>query len=299
MVRTRSGKATTSEEKKEDSKKIKSPKRTEAAQVPHVSFDGNVIDQPGKTYLKSPTVHSSRNRTFAFPSDATTGNALKTKFKQSPFFFTTSSLGIFILTLTVWACWVHLGGNAFSTKLQFLNLVLVIHIIDIVANFCNEICDGARNTDAAFFFTEAAMNVSETMLFLYSVSSSGSPSFVAVSLVVGAMFPVCWLNVRMRDEDKMWVRLIAYAVLAVAMATNWKSIGEESRLLVYAVLAFNAMIADVFDFPDNCTSYQWCDGMVLLMRSIGCYFLVTFELLRQSNALFTGHETQAMKLMGY
>jgi len=267
--------------------------------VPHVSFDSNVIDHPGKTYLKSPTVNSSRNKTFAFPSSGSRWAVLKTKSRESPFFFASSTVAILILAMTSWASWAQSGGDIFSTRLQFLNLVLAIHVVDVWANVCNEICDGASNTDAAFFFTEAATNVSETMLFLYSVSSSGSPSFVAVSLVVGAMFPVCWLNVRMRDADKMWVRLLAYAVLAVAFASNWQSIAGDSRLLVYASSVFVAMVADVLDFPDNCTSYQWCDGLVAVTRSAGCYLLVTHELLRQSNALFTGHETAAMKVMGF
>lgn len=311
MVRTRSGKATTTAEKKEIKKigkKIKSPpkpamkspqRNKDAAAAAHVSFDSDVNDQPGKTYLKSPTVNSSKNKGFTFPGGKSSAwSLLKSKLQDSPFFFTASLVAMGIIQFTTWSLWVQLGGNT-GTIFQFLFLVLAIHQVDIVANLCNEILDGSLNSDSAFFFTEAGVNVSEVMLFLYSVHPTASPSFVAIALVVGTMFPACWMNVRFRDQDKIWVRCLAYGVLTISLVSNWSAIYEDQRLFCYASFVAYAMIADILDLPDNYVEYQWCDGMVLVMRSVGCYLLITHQLLKGSRSDMTVHENQVMRMLGF
>lgn len=309
MVRTRSGKATTSEENKEIpkiGKKIKSPQRSamkspkKSELASHVSFDSNVNDQPGKTYLKSPTVATSRNKGFSFPSlgGRSRWSLLKSSVKESPFFFVACLMAMCIIHYTTGALWVHQGGNT-NTLFQFIFLVLAVHQVDIVANICNELLDGTMNSDSAFFFTEAGVNVSEVLLFLYSVHPTASPSFAMIALVVGLMFPVCWMNVRFMDDDKIWIRCLAYAVLIISLATNWESIMGNTRMLWYASLVGCAMIVDLFDLPDNYTPYHVCDGMVLLMRSAGCYMLITNEMLKGSRATMTVHESQVMRMLGF
>jgi len=322
MVRTRSGKATTKEEdedtvvetKAKPSKTTKAPKtkkpeplqttkepaksKPDAAAAAHVSFESNVKDQPGKTYLKSPTVKSLTNA-FSFPAIQSKGCLFKEKLIKSPFFFAASLSAMLILTFTVFTVRQQLSG-ASSTLFQFLFLVLAVHELDIVANVFNELVDGSSNSDAAFFFTEAGLNVSEVMLFLYAVHPEGTPSFVTIAFVVGAMFPACWMNVRFRDEDKLWVRMLAYTVLTVCLMMNGRAILEDKRLFIYTSFVTYAMIADLLDLPDAHTSLSWCDGMVMVLRSLGCYFLVTQTMLRTvGGAHMTAHEKQMMEMVGF
>lgn len=311
MVRTRSGKATTTEEKKEVQKsqiekKMKSPKAAPKAlkqqkspQVNHVTFDRNVNDQPGKSYLKSPSIKSSGNKSFSFPSsNSSWWSTFKSGWKQSPFFFTTSFVALSISIFTAWTVWVELKGVT-STLLQFLFLVLAIHQVDIGANLMNRILDGDMNSDSAYFFTESALNLSEVMLFLYTINTVGSTSVVGIALVVTFMFPACWLNVRFRDEDKLWVRIMAYIVLMGTLAVNWEGIMENERLLCYSGLVVCAMTADILDLPDNYTQFEWCDGLVMMLRSVACYSLITHELLKNTYSNSTVQESQMMRLFGF
>lgn len=310
MVRTRSGKATTNEEKKESQKmqkKMKSPKAVSSGlkdpksppQVNHVSFEGDVNDQPGKAYLKSPSITSTKNKSFAFPSSRINWcSKFKSSWKQSPFFFTASFLALSFSLFTAWTVWVELKGVT-NTLLQFLFLVLAIHQVDIGSNLMNRVLDGDMNSDSAYFFTESALNLSEVMLFLYTANSIGSTSVVAIALVVTLMFPACWLNVRFRDEDKLWVRVLAYIVLMVTLALNYESIMVNERLIAYTSMVVCAMMSDILDVPDNYAALEWCDGLVMMMRSVACYSLMTHELLKNSYSPVTVQEGQMMGLLGY
>lgn len=316
MVRTRSGKATTAKEEEDKvgnkmtspkskpkaSKKTKTPKgnksNSDAAAAAHVSFERDVKDQPGKTYIKSPTAKSLK-KVFSFRmSGDGKGTTLTLKLRESPFFFTVSIVAMLLLSFTAVTVWAQLGV-ASPTLFQFLILVLCIHQLDIVANVCNELLDGNSNSDAAFFFTEAAMNVSEVMLFSYSVHPDGTPSFVGIAFVVGAMFPACWMNVRFRDEDQVWVRALAYVVLTGYLVFNGMTIIGDKRLFCYASFVAYAMIADLFDLPDKYTSNSYCDGMVMVLRSFGCYLLVTYTMLKSGGSDVTVHEMQMMKMLGF
>jgi len=328
MVRTRSGKATTREVDEDTAveKKVKQP--TKASKAPktkkpepsnavkesanagkaevkskpgagaaaHVSFENNVKDQPGKTYLKSPTVKSLK-KAFTFPSINSKGAAFREKLRKSPFFFSSSLCAMLVLTLSALTVRDQISGT--STLAQFVLLVLAVHFLDIVANVFNEVVDGKSNSDAAFFFTEAGLNVSEVMLFLHTVHPSGTPSFVTIAFVVGSMFPACWLNVRFRDDDKMWVRMLAYAVLVGCLLVNAAAVSQDRRLCLYGFLVVHAMLVDLLDVPDAYTPLSWCDGMVMVLRSIGCYVLVTHSLLRTGGASLTGFEMEMVRMVGF
>jgi len=296
MVRTRSGKATSKEdlavpmiEKKtktpQKAKKAKKASKAPAAaakdaEEPRVSFDKDVNDLPGKSYLKSPRVKlSSRKKSLTL---STTTSYLWDNVKDSPFFFSSSVFALMICGLIQLTVWSQLQGNT-GTLLQFLFMVVHIHQADIMANIMNRLLDGDMNSDCAYFFTESALNVSEVMLLLYTVSKMGETSFVTIAIVVTLMFPACWLNVRFREEDKLWVRCLAYAVLVGCVAMNWKVIESDMRLQRYAICTAIAMVMDIFDLPDGFISkWEMCDGVVMVLRSAGCYMLITHELLKNN-----------------
>lgn len=192
-------------------------------------------------------------------------------------------------TFTLWACFVALAvlivcGDSVYWQMgakypdfHFLALVLAIHVFDVLTNFVNEFKGNGR-LDVAILFTEAAVNASEALVF---VNLMGGATYMCIMVVVISTFNVLSLNIGWKDEERLWVRAMAYVVLGSCFAMFGDFI-HNTRLTAFASAFSVALVMDIFDFPDKPLGARMCEGSVMLCRSIGVYMLITADLLKDT-----------------
>jgi len=190
--------------------------------------------------------------------------------------------GLFVLSIAA----VSIYGETPSENLLLMALALALHAFDILTNFCNELLDsGHLNT--MILFTECALNLSETFLLLWIVQQS---SFLWVSLICLLSINFLSFNVKFKDDEKIWVRIMAYLILCVCCGAQYEFMQQHARLTAYAIFLLLAMLVDVADFPDRCFSLSVCDALWSFFRSVGFYMLLTQTCL-SSEQSFTTYES--------
>eukprot|EP01084_Bolivina_argentea_P249483 417658_1 len=275
MVRTRSGKSTTSAEKIQDQK---APPKKSPTKTPRKSPIKSPRKSPRKSPMKSPTKPSIKT------------NQDKNGFGQ--FFVDLSFWNPTDKTFTFYACFMALfvlGTAGYSvygmidTKYPdfcFFALILIIRCFDIATNVCNELLRRNHLQDV-ILFTESATNAAEIFLLLFMVQKS---SQYYVTGVVVSLFCVLALNVKYKDEDKIWVRLVTYWEFIAFVALNYEYVIAEERVRAYFSFVFVSMILDAFDFPDQyLNGSKMCEGLIIVARSCGIYALLTAQVLSQGN----------------
>jgi len=330
MVRTRSGKSTTQAEKKEEKKAQLSAKQTESpagSQPPQPTPQSplnagiNTIKKllsPIKSPFKSPFFSSNASSTAAPFSNllnspsAKLGSPMKSpsRMPRIPKLPWHRQLGQDLAvwsptekTFTLWAC---LGSLAVLIacsesvywqigvkypEFYFLSLALFIHAVDVLTNFLNEFNGG---WDTAIYFTEAAVNASEALLFINIMDGS---SYLCVMTMMICVFNVLSLNISYKDEERLWVRAMAYAVLGVCFGI-FSDFVNSTRLVAFVCAFTMAMVLDMADFPDKWISLRMCEGLVMMCRSIGVYMLITADVLNNSKLQFTKMEQQLKAMIG-
>jgi len=335
MVRTRSGKSTTQAEKKEEKKAQLSAKQSETPANPKptpasplnvgISAIKKVLS-PLVSPFKNPfvsTIPNTIKKSVPTPSPAPLSTLLNSPFAKlaSPIKSPSRMPRVPKLawhlqlaqdltvwkptekTFTLWACLVALAVLVMCCdsvywqigvkypEFHFLAVVLFIHAVDVLTNFLNEFKGG---WDVAIFFTEAAVNASEALLFINIMNGS---SYLCVMTMMIGTFNVLSLNIGYKDEDRLWVRAMAYAVLGVCFAI-FADFVNSARLVGFVSTFTVAMVLDMADFPDKWVGLRMCEGLVILCRSIGVYMLITADLLKDSKLELTTMEQQLKAMIG-
>jgi len=250
MVRTRSGKVTTKQEKIEDA--LKSPPKKKSA------------EKKGKKVRHSKKYQFLVDLCFWKPTDKTHT-------------FWSCILGTIFLALASFSV-----NNAVWAKypdFYFFQMLIAIHWFDLLTNFCNELV-GRGHLNDEVLFTEAAVNITEAFLFLFYVHQSAN---LFITAVVVLTFVVLGLNIKYKNEDRVSVRLMAYSALMCCSPFLFAQSMQNGRISIYFSLLFISMIVDAFDFPDKYfKSLTICEGTVIFSRALGTYFLITAQLVQQA-----------------
>jgi len=203
---------------------------------------------------------------------------------------------LIIVVLAAFSIAVELNDFKFP-DFYFLLMIVMVHIVDIGANFRNEM-KGNGHLTVLLLFTESAMNLTEIYLVLFVFDQSSAVVLFAVAAFTGN---VLLRNIKYRDDDKISVRVLSYALLLACFAWNYDGFYKDVRLAIYAANVCVAMLIDLCDFPDRYfDALTVCEGLVVFTRSVAVYCLITFYLLWQAgdaNALHTKAESNALSFL--
>lgn len=257
MVRTRSGRGTTKAENKEKPLSPKKPK-------------------------KSPKKSSKLNEGWQYqmlidfcvwkPTDKT-------------FTYWACLKGLFFLLIAGYSVYDAVGSQ--YPDFHFFVLILGIHCFDILTNFCNELFGNGHLNDV-ILFTESGKNIGDIFLFLFMVNKTSNLFVTAAVLITCNTLA---LNIRFKNDEKIWVRLLSYCVLIACFVFNYQYIVSNCRITTYFCLVFASMIFDAFDFPDKYfAAIPMCEGLVIASRSFGIYMLITAQLLSGDKKDYTSFE---------
>lgn len=256
MVLTRSGRGTT---KAENDIKPQSPKKQ---RTPKKSISKSPKKSPKKSNTQNKGYQILVDLCLIKPTDKTfTGWSCLT--------------ALFILAITAYS--VFDESDTIHPNACFLSLILVIHAFDISTNFCNELLGKGGHLTDVIFFTESAVNIGDVFLFLVMIHQTCNLFITAAVMIT---FNILALNIKYKNDDTTWVRLLSYIVLIACFAFNYQFVITNCRITTYFSLIFASMIFDAFDFPDKYfNAIPMCEGLIIFSRSLGVYMLITAQLL--------------------
>ena len=267
MVRTRSGKASTKAEKEED--KMKKTPTPSASSSPRKILRVNTkkVSWPYQILI---------DLCFWKPTDKT-------------FTYWSCLNGLSFLMIAAYSVFDEL--NTKYPDFYFYQFVLAIHTFDLLTNFCNELLENGHLNDM-ILFTETLCNISEIYLFLFMINQASNLWITVIAL---ASFYILALNMKYKNNDIIWVRVVTYSLLFICFGLNNEFIMSNTRMTAYVSFIFVSMIVDAFDFPDNYTWFKTipiCEGLVIFSRAAAIYMLITVQLISNNNyADFTNFES--------